>query len=247
MGPQPHRVAFTACLPTTPPIPLHWASRKAQGHRPEMRASPTGHLPADPSSRRPSPQRPLSQPHPYLLWRDLMIQVQEIKQITGTPPGITIPMRVNPAEDLEARTHIPPIMMRLERAAPHTPPIQGHVATNHHQDVLRPTPRPNTSRPRTRNHLPPTIQTQRLTTCWSHRSRACPPTDNGYAERFVGLFKLAVAERQPYRTLGDFLRAAQTWVNFYNTTRPHESLDYRSPDQYAQEQQLGSVPSISLF
>jgi putative transposase len=78
-------------------------------------------------------------------------------------------------------------------------------------------------------------------------SRAGTPTDNGYAERFVGLFKLAVAERQPYRTLGDFLRAGQQWVNFYNTTRPHESLGYRSPDQFAQEQQLGSVPSLTLF
>jgi len=78
-------------------------------------------------------------------------------------------------------------------------------------------------------------------------SRAGTPTDNGYAERFVGLFKLAVAERQPYRTLGDFLRAAQLWVNFYNTTRPHESLGYRSPDQFAQEKQLDSVPSITLF
>jgi putative transposase len=78
-------------------------------------------------------------------------------------------------------------------------------------------------------------------------SRAGTPTDNGYAERFVGLFKLAVAERQPYRTLGDFLRAAQQWVNFYNTTRPHESLDYRSPDQFAQEHQLNSVPQITLF
>jgi transposase InsO family protein len=78
-------------------------------------------------------------------------------------------------------------------------------------------------------------------------SRAGTPTDNGYAERFVGLFKLAVAERHPYRTLGDFLLAAQQWVNFYNSTRPHESLDYRSPDQFAQEQQLNSVPKISLF
>jgi transposase InsO family protein len=47
--------------------------------------------------------------------------------------------------------------------------------------------------------------------------------------------------------LGDFLRAAQQWVNFYNTTRPHESLDYRSPDQFAQAQQLNSVPNITLF
>src|SRR6266705_3566072 len=78
-------------------------------------------------------------------------------------------------------------------------------------------------------------------------SRAGTPTDNGYAERFVGLFKLAVAERQPYRTLGDFLRAAKPWVNFYNTTRPHQSLGYGSPDQYAKDQQLDSLPSITLF
>ncbi|GHO61732.1 transposase [Ktedonobacter sp. SOSP1-52] len=61
-------------------------------------------------------------------------------------------------------------------------------------------------------------------------SRASTPTDNGYAERFVGMFKLAVAERCHYETLGAFLRTAQEWVNFYNTLRPHESLDYHSPD-----------------
>src|SRR5262249_49466365 len=33
-------------------------------------------------------------------------------------------------------------------------------------------------------------------------SRAGTPTDNGYAERFVGTFKQAVAERRRYRTLG---------------------------------------------
>jgi len=78
-------------------------------------------------------------------------------------------------------------------------------------------------------------------------SRAGTPTDNGYAERFVGLFKLAVAERRRYQTLGEFLRASQEWVQFYNAIRPHESLHYRSPDQFAQEQGLPSVPPITLF
>jgi putative transposase len=78
-------------------------------------------------------------------------------------------------------------------------------------------------------------------------SRAGTPTDNGYAERFVGLFKLAVAERHPYRTLGDFLRAAKPWVNFYNTTRPHESLDYPSPDQYAQSSNLAMSLLLPCF
>lgn len=53
-------------------------------------------------------------------------------------------------------------------------------------------------------------------------SRAGTPTENGEASRFVGIFKLAVAERCPYHTLGDFLRAAHAWVNFYNARRPHE-------------------------
>ena len=51
-----------------------------------------------------------------------------------------------------------------------------------------------------------------------------------------------MAERCRYETLGEFLRAAQQWVNFYNTIRPHEGLDYLSPDQYAQEHGLPDVP-----
>jgi putative transposase len=78
-------------------------------------------------------------------------------------------------------------------------------------------------------------------------SRAGTPTDNGYAERFVGMFKLAVAERCRYETLGEFLRAAQQWVNFYNTIRPHEGLDSLSPDQYAKAHGLPDVPSITLL
>jgi putative transposase len=77
-------------------------------------------------------------------------------------------------------------------------------------------------------------------------SRAGTPTDNGYAERFVGTFKLAVAERRSYRTLGHFLSAAETWINFYNTLRPHEGLGDCSPLQYAQNHQLHSAPLISL-
>jgi putative transposase len=78
-------------------------------------------------------------------------------------------------------------------------------------------------------------------------SRALTPTDNGYAERFVGVFKLAVADRKRYRTLGELLRAAEAWVNFYNQDRPHESLHYRSPNQYATACDLPTVPYLPLF
>ena len=78
-------------------------------------------------------------------------------------------------------------------------------------------------------------------------SRAGTPTDNGYAERFVGHFKLAVAERRSYRTLGEFLRAAEHWINFYNQLRPHEGLHQQSPDLYASEHSLPTAPYLSLL
>jgi putative transposase len=77
-------------------------------------------------------------------------------------------------------------------------------------------------------------------------SRAGTPTDNGYAERFVGSFKQAVAERTRYQTLGHFLQAAECWINFYNHARPHEGLGNCSPDQFAAENGLPSAPYLSL-
>ncbi|WP_420795850.1 integrase core domain-containing protein [Ktedonobacter racemifer] len=67
-----------------------------------------------------------------------------------------------------------------------------------------------------------------------------------YAERFVGTFKLAVADRYRYHSLGAFLQTAQTWVNFYNQHRPHEGLGNLSPQQFAQQQALEIIPSITF-
>jgi putative transposase len=78
-------------------------------------------------------------------------------------------------------------------------------------------------------------------------SRAGTPTDNGFAERFVGQFKLSVAERRRYQTLGVFLQAAEDWVNFYNHLRPHESLNDLSPDQFARQQGLPVAEQIRLM
>ena len=72
------------------------------------------------------------------------------------------------------------------------------------------------------------------------------PTVYGYAERFVGSFKRAVADRRPYHTLGQFLRAAEAWVNFYNQERPHEGLSNLSPLQYAQQHHLQHIPYLTL-
>jgi transposase InsO family protein len=74
-------------------------------------------------------------------------------------------------------------------------------------------------------------------------SRADTPTDTGYAERVVGLFKLAVAERCSSQTLGVFVRATQAWIPFSDGVRPHERLGFVSPDPFAREHGFPPVPS----
>jgi len=76
-------------------------------------------------------------------------------------------------------------------------------------------------------------------------SRAGTPTDNPFAERFVGLFKLAVVERMRYHTLGEFLERAEKWINFYNNVRPHESLGQISPNDYARLHNMKTIPYIT--
>lgn len=76
-------------------------------------------------------------------------------------------------------------------------------------------------------------------------SRAGTPTDNGYAERFVGIFKHAVVRKQKYETIGEFLEVAERWINFYNFRRPHESLGQISPVDYAIKNDMQTVPYLS--
>jgi putative transposase len=78
-------------------------------------------------------------------------------------------------------------------------------------------------------------------------SRAGTPTDNPYAERFVGIFKHAVVHRRRYQTLGEFLDAAKQWINFYNNRRPHESLGQMSPNDYARKHNIAIVPNLSCL
>jgi putative transposase len=75
-------------------------------------------------------------------------------------------------------------------------------------------------------------------------SRAGTPTDNPYAERFVGSFKHAVVRRRKYHTLGEFLEAARKWINFYNNSRPHEGLGQISPNDFAKLHNMRIVPNL---
>lgn len=78
-------------------------------------------------------------------------------------------------------------------------------------------------------------------------SRAGTPTDNPYAERFIGVFKLAVVARRKYETLGEFLKAAYDWTNFYNNQRPHEGIGQKSPNDCAAEVGVEKVHLLRPF
>lgn len=77
-------------------------------------------------------------------------------------------------------------------------------------------------------------------------SRAGTPTDNGYAERFVGTFKLAVVERYKYRNVAEFEEFATEWLNFYNGVRPHQSLKQISPNSFAEKNGIKKIPYLYL-
>jgi len=72
-------------------------------------------------------------------------------------------------------------------------------------------------------------------------SRAGTPTDNGYAERFVGIFKHSVVNRYRYENLSQFAEFSYKWLNFYNNLRPHSSLENKSPNNYAIEKGIEPV------
>lgn len=75
-------------------------------------------------------------------------------------------------------------------------------------------------------------------------SRAGTPTDNPFAERFVGSFKHAVVRRRKYHTLGEFLEAARKWINFYNNVRPHEGVGQISPNDFAKKNNMRIVSNL---
>jgi len=75
-------------------------------------------------------------------------------------------------------------------------------------------------------------------------SRAGTPTDNGYAERFVDIFKHSVVNRYKYENLSQFAEFSYKWLNFYNNVRPHSSLGDKSPNNYAIEKGLEPVRVI---
>ena len=58
--------------------------------------------------------------------------------------------------------------------------------------------------------------------------------DNSVAEAFWSSLKRELIHRRPFATRADARRVVFAWINWYNRTRLHSTLNYRSPLQWEQ-------------
>jgi putative transposase len=72
------------------------------------------------------------------------------------------------------------------------------------------------------------------------------PYQNGYVERFNKSYREEVLDAFTFRKLGEATALTQAWLWMYNNERPHESLGYKSPVDFAQERLRSKAPQTLL-
>lgn len=60
------------------------------------------------------------------------------------------------------------------------------------------------------------------------------PTQNAYIERFNGTFRREVLNANIFGSLAQVRQTANTWLEEYNTERPHQALKFMTPVEYRQ-------------
>ena len=63
-------------------------------------------------------------------------------------------------------------------------------------------------------------------------SKSGRPHDNAVAESFFASMKREEIYRIQYHSERQFMRSVDTYIEFYNTKRPHSTLNYRTPDKF---------------
>ena len=58
------------------------------------------------------------------------------------------------------------------------------------------------------------------------------PHDNAVAESFFASFKKEEAYRREYTSEQSFRKSVEQYVTFYNTSRPHQTLNYQTPQTF---------------
>jgi transposase InsO family protein len=59
------------------------------------------------------------------------------------------------------------------------------------------------------------------------------PVQNAFIESFNGKFRDECLNQNWFRNLDDARQTIEAWREDYNTVRPHSSLGYRTPEEYA--------------
>ncbi len=75
---------------------------------------------------------------------------------------------------------------------------------------------------------------QRLLLSWHVEqsfSRTGRPHDNAVAESFFASLKREELYRRNYRSVAEFRQAVDDYIVFYNTKRPHRTLNYKCPGE----------------
>ena len=61
------------------------------------------------------------------------------------------------------------------------------------------------------------------------------PHDNAVAETFFATFKKEEAYRREYTSEQNFRKSVERYVHFYNEVRPHQTLNYQTPQAYEEK------------
>ena len=63
-------------------------------------------------------------------------------------------------------------------------------------------------------------------------SKSGQPHDNAVMESFFASMKREEIYRTQYKSEQQFIKSVDTYIEFYNTQRPHSTLNYKTPDQF---------------
>lgn len=72
-------------------------------------------------------------------------------------------------------------------------------------------------------------------------SATARPHDNAVAESFFATFKKEEAYRREYTSEQSFCKSVEQYIQFYNEVRPHQTLNYQTPQAFEETYYAGFI------
>jgi putative transposase len=73
------------------------------------------------------------------------------------------------------------------------------------------------------------------------------PMQNGYIERFNGSYRRELLDAYIFFTLSEVKELTSTWIQEYNTRRPHEALNNMTPIEWLKQTEMKKLSNLDLF